>query len=165
MFTVIGTVVFLFSVALPMISIQFIATFSIRLLDVYSWVGRGPSLPEDNSQWAQAFSAVGIGLLLVAILYPITVVVGFLSLAISPKGSVVAGVLGIACWLCSVIATLELKSIVSQLLGVFGADLIQIGYGVYVGILGSVVLLVSYFVAARETRTVVSTRADVDMYR
>lgn len=154
MLTLIGTVIFVFSAALPMISIQLIVTFSIRLFDMYRWLGLGPSVPENDSQWTEAFSTVRAGLFLVAILYFITVVAGFISAVTSPKVSLIAGVLGMACWLSSMFAILQLKSVISQLGGPFGAfaNLVQIGYGVYVGILGSGILLVSYFVATREAK-------------
>ncbi len=156
MLALIGTVIFLFSAAFPMISIQFIATFSIRLFDMYEWVGSGLSLPDNDLEWAQAFSTVGVGLFLAAILYPITVVFGFISVAISPKVSLIAGVFGMACWLGSLFAILQLRFVISQSVGAL-ANLIRIGYGVYVGIFASAVLLISYFVAIRESKMTVGT--------
>lgn len=154
-FVLIGTVVFFFSALLPMFSVQFIWTFSISLLDIYGWIGRGPPVNEATSEWIQAFSSVGLGLLLTAILFPLTIVVALVSLRIGPKLCLIAGFLGISCWLSSVLSVVQLKSLMAQSGGPFGAlaaSFIQIGYGVYVGILGSMLLIASYIVGRSEIR-------------
>ena len=151
----IGTLIFFFSGALPLISIHFIGIFSINLFDLYKWFGYGLPISEFPSEWTQAFSSVVAGFLLTAILFPITVIVVFASLRLGPKACLIAGSLGMICWLGSLFAIIQLKLLVTQLGGPFGglaASFIYIGYGVYGGILGSVILLISYFVAAHETK-------------
>lgn len=157
MLTLIGAVVFGFSAVLPLISIQFIVNFSISLIDIYGWIGRGPPVDEAMSMLSEAFSSIGVGLLLTVTLFPITVIVAFASLKIGAKLCLIAGFLGIACWLGAIFSVEQFKILVAQSGGPFGAliaSFIQIGYGVYVGILGSVILLASYFVAAHERRGV-----------
>jgi hypothetical protein len=112
---------------------------------------------ETSTEMTEAFSSIAAGLLITAILFPITVIAGFISLATSPKLTIVAGVLGIICWLGSLSAVLQLKSIIAETgapFGVMAASVIQIGYGVYIGILGAIILLVSYFVATSEAKKV-----------
>ena len=151
----IGTLVFFFSGALPLISIHFIGIFSISLFDLYNWFGSGLPISESPPEWTQAFSSVAMGFLLIAILFPITIIVGFASLRIGPKVCLMAGSLGMICWLGSLFAITQMKLLIAQSGGLFGglvASFIHIGYGVYGGILGSVMLLISYFVAAHETK-------------
>lgn len=127
----------------------------MNLVDLYKWLGYGLSISQPTSEWTEAFSSVGAGLLLTAILFPITLIVGFASLRIGPRACLIAGSLGMICWLGSLFAIIQLKFLIAQLGGPFAglaASFIQIGYGVYVGILGSVILLMSYFVAAHETK-------------
>jgi len=153
----IGIAIFLFSARLPLISIQFIWTFSISLFDIYGWIGRMPLVQDNTSEWTEAFSSVGVGLLLTAILFPITLIVAFASLKISPKLCLIAGFLGIACWLGAIFSVVQLKLLIAQSGGPFGSlasSFIQIGYGVYVGILGSVLLLSSYLIALYELKRV-----------
>jgi hypothetical protein len=152
---VIGAVVFIFSVALPLISIQFIGTFSVSLLDLYSAIGRGgtTSTPEMPSELTQPFERIGIGLLLTVILFPVTAIIGLISVATSRKLALAAGILGIICWLGSIWAILELKSMLAQqLFGQIAAEMIQFGNGIFVGILGALIMLVSYFIRPPQTK-------------
>lgn len=151
----IGILLFFFSAALPLVFIYFIGVFSINLVDLYRWFGYGLPIFDPTPEWTQAFSSVAAGFLLIAILFPTTIIVWFASFKIGPKACLIAGSLGMTCWLGSLFAIIQLKLLTAQLMGPLGglaADFIQIGYGVYVGILGSVILLVSYFVATHETK-------------
>lgn len=151
----IGILLFFFSAALPLVFIYFIGVFSINLVDLYRWFGYGLPIFDPTPEWTQAFSSVAAGFLLIAILFPTTIIVWFASFKIGPKACLIAGSLGMVCWLGTLFAIIQLKLLTAQLMGPLGglaADFIQIGYGVYVGILGSVILLVSYFVATHETK-------------
>ncbi len=155
MLALVGTVIFVFSAALPMIYIRFIVPFSIRLIDVYSWLGSEPSMPEDGLEMEEAFSTVETGFFLAAILYPFTVVTGVVSALTSSKVSLFSGVMGLILWLGSISGIMTLKSTISQMAGPLGpisSGFIQIGYGVYVGILGSTVLLISHIFAVLEAK-------------
>lgn len=132
----------------------------MNLVDLYRWFGYGLPIFESASEWTQAFSSVAMGFLLTAILFPTTIIVWFASFKIGPKACLIAGSLGMVCWLGSLFAIIQLKLLTAQLGGPFGglaASFIQIGYGVYVGILGSVILLVSYFVSAHGTEEAVGS--------
>jgi len=150
-----GTLILLLSGALPLFSIHFIGTFSLSLFDLYTGFGFGFSILEFSSELTGALSSVAAGLILIAILFPIAVAVGFASLRIGPRACLVAGSLGMMCWLGSLFALIQLKLSMAQSggpLGGLAASFIQIGYGVYGGILGSVILLISYFVARSEAK-------------
>jgi hypothetical protein len=151
----VGTLIFFLSGAFPLISIHFIGIFSISLFDLYKWFGYGLPISEFPSEWTPALSSVVAGFLLIAILFPVTVIVGFVSVRLGPKACLIAGSLGMVCWLGSLFAVIQLKLLVAQLAGPLGglaASFIHIGYGVYGGILSSVILLISYFVAVHETK-------------
>jgi hypothetical protein len=132
----------------------------MNLVDLYRWFGFGLPIFDSTPELTQAFSSAAAGFLLIAILFPTTIIVWFTSFRIGPKACLIAGSLGMMCWLGSLFAIIQLKLLSAQLggpLGGLAADFIQIGYGVYVGILGSVILLISYFVAARETKKAVDS--------
>lgn len=159
-----GTLVLLLSGALPLISIHFIGIFSTSLFDLYMRFGL--SKPEFASDLSEAFSGVGAGLVLTAILFPVTLVVGFASLRIGPKACLIAGSLGMICWLSSLFAIIQLKLSIAQSGGAFGglvSGLIQIGYGIYGGFLGSAILLISYFVAAYEAKKTTVSPSTTEM--
>jgi hypothetical protein len=142
---------------LPFVSAQFWGTaFSISLFDFYGLVGGSNStglLANYTPQAIMAPPSFGAALLVTMVLFPIVVVAGFVSV-IRPKLTILAGILGVLCWLGSLFAVLQLKSLISQqgALGALAAGSIQIGSGVYMGILGAVILLASYFAAIREAR-------------
>ncbi len=150
-----GTLVLLLSGALPLISIHFMGTFSLSLFDLYTEFGFNPSLLESSYELTEALSSVVAGLILTVILFPIAVAVGFASLRIGPRACLVASFLGMMCWISSLFALIQLKLSMAQSggpLGGLAASFIQIGYGVHGGILGSVILLISYFVARNEAK-------------
>lgn len=163
-----ATLALFFSGALPFVSIHFIGIFSMSLFDLYR--GYGVSIPESLPEFTEEFSAVGAGLVLIAILFPISLIVGFASLRIGPKACLIAGSLGMICWSGSLLAIIQLKLSIAQSGGPLGglvAGLIQIGYGIYSGILGSAILLISYFVAIHEAKKapVSTSTTDVDFSR
>ena len=160
-----ATLVLFFSGALPFISIHFIGIFSMSLFDLYR--GFGLSIPESLSELTEAFSSVGAGLLFIAILFPISLIVGFASLRIGPKACLIAGSLGMICWLGSLLAIIQLKLSMAQSGGPLGglvAGLIQVGYGIYGGLLGSAILLISYFVAMYEERKAAVSPSTTNVY-
>lgn len=149
-----GTLILLLSGALPLISIHVIGVFSLSLFDLYHELGFSFFISESPSERARVFSSIEAGLNLIAILFPITLAVGFSSLRFGPKACLVAGSIGMISWLGSACAIIQLKLSMAQSenpLGGLVASFIEIGYGVYGGILGSAILLVSYFVAKRES--------------
>jgi len=123
----IGTIVFLFSAFLPLITITVLdTTASISLADLYS------ALTNAAEQTARDITVLirSYGILLTVLLYPVTVVLGFVSIA-KRKAAFAAGTLGIVCWLGSIIALSSLQA------------LQYIGLGIYVGFLGAIILLVA----------------------
>jgi len=150
-----GALVLLFSGAFPLISIHFIGVFTISFFDLYRWFGNGFSIPEFSSEWTEAFASVQVGLILAALLFPVALIAGFASLRIGPKACLIAGALGMACWLSSLFSVWQLKILMAQLGGPLGgltASFVHVGYGVYVGVLGSALLITSYFVGVLEKR-------------
>jgi len=148
-----GTLIFLFAGVLPLFSVQFILTFSISLIDLYGWIGRGLYAGEDIPEWSEAFSGVAAGFFIIAVLFPMTVIIGLASVIKNPKLSLIAGFLGCVYSLGAIITVLRMMALIAELGGSFGgmaASFMQIGYGVYVSLLGSVILLVSYPVAIRK---------------
>jgi len=146
----IGTLVFIFAAPLPLISV-FGETLSMSLIDVYSLLGQPAPTQGGDSQWSSALTGIGVALMLTIILFPVTLILGLISVATSPKLAIVSGVLGVICWSGSVFAVLQLKALIASYPGgQLAASLIQIGFGVYVGILGALMLLASYFVAKHE---------------
>lgn len=149
-----GTLILLLSGALPLITIHFIGVFSLSLFDLYHEIGFNFSISESPPEQAKVFSSIETGLILIAILFPITLAIGFASLRLGPKACLVAGSVGMICWLGSAFTIIQLKLLMAQSenpLGGLAASFIEIGYGVYGGILGSTILLISYFVAKRES--------------
>jgi hypothetical protein len=152
-----GTTVFLFAGTLPFVSAQFMGmTFSISLFDFYGLVGGSNStglLANYTPQAIMAPPSFGAALLVTMVLFPIVVIAGFVSV-IRPKVTILAGILGVLCWLGSLFAVLQLKSLISQqgTLGALAAGSIQIGSGVCMGILGAVILLASYFAAISRSK-------------
>jgi len=148
-----GTLILLFSGALPLISLHFIGIFTVSLFDLYR--GLSFSISEYAAQWTEAFSSIGAGIFVILILFPVALVFGFASLKIGSKGSLVAGVLGMICSLGAFAAIIQLRLSLAQSgspLAGLAAGFIQVGYGVYGGIVGSAVLLASYVVGRLEAR-------------
>ncbi len=151
--SLVGTLIFLFAGVLPVVSVQFVTAFQISLFDIYGWIAGGRYTVEATPQWNEAFSVVAAGFLIIAVLFPITVFIGLISVFKSPKLSFIAGFLGSIYSVSAIVAVLQLKSLIVELggsLGALAASFIQIGNGVYVSLLGSAVLLVSYPIAIRK---------------
>jgi hypothetical protein len=146
-----GTVVFLFAGIFPFVSAQFRGMpSSISLFDFYTLVAGSNStglLTNYTPQAIMAPPSVGLGLLVMMMLFPIVVIAGFVSVIRRPKATVLAGVLGVLCWLGSLFAVLQLQSLIPQQSALRA---LSVGSGVYIGISGAVILLASYFAAIRE---------------
>ena len=135
----VGAIVFLVSAFLPLVAA---GLFGLSLVDLYSLIG-----------WAFGQSEVSLGLvdlpaeatvpmigiLLTLILYPITVILGFVSF-LKRKLALVAGILGIICWVGAIIFIASIQS----MLGMF-AEVLGYGAGIFVGLAGAIILLVASF--------------------
>jgi len=114
----VGTIIFLVSGFLPMFSTS---EFSFSLFNFY----RG----------SVTIDAGVIGILLTIILYPVAVILGFVSI-LKRKVAMVAGIVGLICWF-GTLAYLVQFNVVSLA-----------GAGIYVGIVGAVIMAIAYFVKA-----------------
>ena len=127
----------------------------MSLIDFYSIVSHGGASAQPR--WPRELDPylvrIGAGFLLTMILFPITGIVGFLSL-VSRKIALLAGILGVICWLGSIWGIFELKSLIAQtpLFGLAILTMIQFGTGIFIGILGSSILIASYFICTYEAR-------------
>jgi len=111
----VGTIIFLVSGFLPMISAS---EFSFSLFNLYTG--------------SVTIDAGVIGILLTIILYPVAVILGFVSI-LKRKVAMVAGIVGLICWI-GTLAYLAQANAVSHA-----------GVGIYVGIAGAVIIAVAYF--------------------
>jgi hypothetical protein len=149
----IGTLVFVFSAFLPLLTAGVLGfSLSVNLIDFYRAIGYligqsrgsvpdwGSSIPLPTEAYAGA-----IGILLTLILYPITVILGFVSIA-KKRVSLAAGILGIICWAGAVIMVTSLQSLSGSFSG-----LIQYGNGIFVGFIGAIILLVTHFLKLTKT--------------
>ena len=114
----VGTIIFLVSGFLPMISAS---EFSFSLFNLYTG--------------SVTIDAGVIGILLTIILYPVAVILGFVSI-LKRKVSMVAGIVGLICWI-GTLAYLAQANAVSHA-----------GVGIYVGIAGAVIITIAYFLKA-----------------
>jgi len=160
----IGTVIFLVSAFMPLISIQALGmSISITLIDVYTSIGKETDMSTTQGQMPSEAMPIALGFILTLILYPVTVILGFVSL-LRRKLVLVAGILGIICWIGAIWAIAELKSLIAQQpFGQLAAAMIQYGIGIFAGIAGAIIILVAYFlkpkqeVGAETTATTVSS--------
>ncbi|MEM3565999.1 MAG: hypothetical protein QXK18_03905 [Candidatus Bathyarchaeia archaeon] len=118
---ILGTIIFLIAGALPLVA-------GVSLFDAYGAVLSGAGAG------GIPISTASVGILLTIILYPITVILGFVSI-IKRKLAIIAGILGIICWIGAILFINEISG------GVLGY-----GYGIYVGFIGAIILLVTYFI-------------------
>jgi hypothetical protein len=127
----VGTIIFLVSAFLPLISTSlFDMTFSFNLINIYA------SLGQSSSAGSVTVSTLDYGILLTIILYPITVVLGFVAV-MRRSISLVAGILGIICWVGSIVT-------------IASYDYLQFaGIGIFVGIIGSIILIIAYALKPR----------------
>lgn len=120
--------------ALPVISISlFDLSVYISLFHMYSLLIQGG----EASSGEIVVTAGAVGALLTVILYPITVLLGFVSI-IKQKIAIIAGILGIICWVGWLMALNE-----------FGA-VQYAGLGVYIGFVGAIILLIAFFIKPKE---------------
>lgn len=118
----IGAILFLLSGVLPLISDTF---FSLFNLYVSIWqLQQGPGQVTINVET--------IGILLTIILYPVAVILGFVSID-KRRIAMVAGILGLTCWFGTLtyLASLGFVS--------------HAGFGVYIGIVGAIFIVIAYF--------------------
>lgn len=123
----VGAVIFGVSVFLPVYSAL---GFSRSLLDEYQDLG--------SIDWGSAFSsypASAVGLLLLAILWPIALVLCIVSI-FKHRIALAAGAVGIICWIGAIM----------YIMGGPASGLIQYGAGIFVGFAGAIVLLVAYYI-------------------
>lgn len=116
--TLVGTIIFLVSGFLPMFSTS---EFSFSLFNLYTG--------------SVTIDAGVIGILLTIILYPVAVILGFVSI-LKRKVAMIAGIVGLICWF-GTLAYLAQFNVVSLA-----------GVGIYVGIAGAVIMAIAYFVKA-----------------
>lgn len=113
----VGTILFLLSGFLPLITVSVLDTsMSVSLLNIYT-----------------ALSARPYGIILTIVLYLVAVVLGFVSI-IKRKIAIVAGILGLLCWIGALMT-----------LGAIPGALQYTGIGVYVGIVGAIIMAVAFF--------------------
>lgn len=132
----VGTIVFLTSVFLPLWSTAF--GISSSLANEYQDIG--------STDWASSFAnypAATIGLLLLLILWPIALILSIVSI-FKRKTALIAGIVGIICWVGSVMY-------ISQLSGA-----LQYGAGVFAGFAGAIIVLVAYYIKPKPVTSQVS---------
>jgi hypothetical protein len=123
----IGTIVFLLSGVLPLVSISlFDFSFYFSLLSVYNLVLQGGS----SSSASFTVTAGSVGFLLMMILYPVALILGMVSI-FKRKVAVAAGILGLICWAGAAVALNDLQV------------MSYAGLALYVGFLGAIILLIA----------------------
>lgn len=120
----VGTIIFLVSGFLPMISAS---EFSFSLFNLYAVMGQA-----GENAGSVTIDAGVIGILLTIIPYPVAVILGFVSI-LKRKFAMVAGIVGLICWI-GTLAYLAQANAVSLA-----------GVGIYVGIAGAVIMAIAYF--------------------
>jgi hypothetical protein len=139
----IGAIVFLASAFLPLLAA---GSFGISLADFYSLIGwvlgqseASPAISSGPINLPVEATVAVIGILLTVILYPITVILGFVSF-LKRKVALVAGILGIICW----VGTIMFIAAIQSMMGMFAGPL-GYGAGIFVGTAGAIILLVASF--------------------
>lgn len=131
----IGTVLFLLSAFLPMISDSlFNPTSSASLLNFYTVIGQSGQ----TSAGSVTIDIATIGILLTMMLYPITIILGLISI-FKRRVAMAAGIVGLICWIGTLIALGQLNF--TQ----------YAGMGVYVGITGAIIMAAAYFMKPSST--------------
>jgi hypothetical protein len=139
----IGAIIFLASGFLPLLAV---GSLGVSLVDFYSLIGWILGQSEASSGIfsgpinlpAEATVAV-IGMFMTLILYPVAVVLGFLSF-LRRKIALVAGILGVICWLGAIMFIAGIQSMAGM-----PAEELGYGAGTFVGLAGAIILLVAYF--------------------
>lgn len=131
----IGTIVFLLSGILPLVSNSlFDFSYYFSLLNLYNLVLQG------GSSYSGAFTvtAGSVGFLLMIILFPVALILGLISI-FRRRVAVAAGILGLICWIGGAIGLNELQAMQYA------------GLALYMGILGAIILIIAS--ALRPTTT------------
>ena len=124
----IGMLVFSLSGIAPIVSDNlFSPTISWNLFDLYSAVGRGWNIIDSVTA-----NSATIGILLTMIIYPIALVLGLVSI-VKRKIAIIAGTLGLICWI-GTLAYLAQIDVLSYT-----------GLGAYIGIAGAIIMATAYF--------------------
>jgi hypothetical protein len=130
----VGTIIFLLSGFLPMIADSlFTPTASLNLFNLYAQIGQAQS-----TTGSVTLDTATIGLILTIILWPITLVLGLISI-LRKKASVAAGILGLLCWIGTLIALAQYDAMQYA------------GIGVYIGIAGAIIIAAAYFIQPSPT--------------
>lgn len=123
----IGTIVFLLSGVLPLVSISlFDFSYYFSLFNAYGLVMQGGS----SSSASFTVTAGSVGVILMIILYPVALILGIVSI-FKRKIAAVAGILGLICWIGWAMALNELQV------------MSYAGLALYVGFLGAIILLIA----------------------
>ena len=129
----IGAILFLISGVLPLISLSlFDFSYWLSLFNVYASLGQ----TVESGAGSVSLSAGSIGILLTIMLYPVTVVLGFISV-LRRNAAIVAGILGFICWVGFLLALNELQF------------LQYTGLSVYIGFMGAIILIIAYALRPR----------------
>ena len=122
----IGSVIFLFSAFLPFLSVFIV---SVSLGDYYYQLFTMQNLP------------TVYGVLHTMILYPLTLVLAFVGI-LKRRFTLVAGIVGVLCWIFALfsVSIYKLNFNPSTWSG-----MIQYGTGIFIGLIGAFILLVSFF--------------------
>jgi hypothetical protein len=131
----VGAIVFLISGFLPLISSSlFDFSFWYSLINLYASLGQ----TVETGAGAANVSVGSIGILLTIILYPVAIILGFVSIA-RRKVALAAGILGIICWIGAMAAINEILSGIPDL----GSPLQYVGLSAYIGFIGSIILIIA----------------------
>jgi len=97
------------------------------------------------SSVGKGVTAATIGLLLTLILYPVAVILGFVSI-INGKVAIIAGILGLACWIGTLVYLVQFDAISYT------------GNGIYMGIVGATVTASAYFLRPPQALTQIADK-------
>jgi hypothetical protein len=147
----VGLVISALSSLMPWLTIQWgLGSQSLNLIDFLGGlVVLQPILSGLHLDVNYATGVIAL-MLLSPILLGIAIVLGIVSLAVRKTASVLLPVSGTSCTLASLLGILAIQ-ILKQSVLIYGeqtayaASLIQIGYGIYAAVLGSVIVWIGYF--------------------
>lgn len=130
----IGTIVFMVAGFLPLITVTqdvlgTSSSYSATLFDLYRALGQSG----ESSAGSITLPPTAYAILLTVILYPIAVILGFVAIA-KRKIALAAGALGLLAWIGTLVFLSTLNAVQYT------------GFGVYVGIVGAIIMAVAYFI-------------------
>jgi hypothetical protein len=132
----IGAIIFLVSGFLPLVSASALTiTVSFSLIDFYRYIGQSTSTTDTIPVPTSAYM-----MFLTLILYPITVILGFVS-TVKQKVALAAGMLGIICWIGALWFVYDMNTLAMGML--------QYGIGIFVGLVGAIIMFVASFLKPR----------------